>query len=264
MASRSSGFYNTCGSPGFLAPATETAGGAIETANDDSMILGVDLGSIGEGGGKNIMGGNLGELSLAPYRRDETLLRKIQACRICESFLPNPPRPLALFSDTARIVLLGQAPGRRAHESNKAWDDPSGQRLRAWLGIDDDVFYDRSLVAFLPMGFCFPGTGKSGDLPPRKECAPQWHEQVFAELPNARLTILIGGYAQKAYLPAEAGMNIEQRIRYTMDKADTGDVCDLFALPHPSWRVNGWMKRNPWFEVETLPLFQAQVARVLS
>lgn len=189
----------------------------------------------------------------------EHLRREIQACRICEAFLPNPPRPLTAFSAKSPIVITGQAPGRLAHESGIPWNDPSGMRLREWLGLSDTDFYDPEKVALVPMGFCFPGTGKSGDLPPRRECAPQWHSRIRALLPERRLTLLVGTYAHNAALPKEVGTSLEPRIRNTL--AAEGE---FIALPHPSWRVVGWMKRNPWFEQDVLPRLRERVAQVLT
>jgi len=189
----------------------------------------------------------------------ETLRKEILACRICEAHLPNSPRPLMAFSAHSPIVVTGQAPGRLAHESGVPWNDPSGERLREWMGIGDDVFYDPDKVALMPMGFCFPGTGKSGDLPPRPECAPQWHKPMRALMPPKRLTLLVGIYAMKASLPGEFGTTLEPLIRKSFD-ADN----DVVALPHPSWRVVGWMKRNPWFEEDILPRLRERIAHALS
>lgn len=193
-------------------------------------------------------------------RADEIdrLRHEILACRVCEGQLPYPPRPLMAISDTARIVITGQAPGRLAHESGVPWNDPSGMRLREWMGISDKDFYDPAMVALVPMGFCFPGTGKSGDLPPCRECAPQWHDRIHAMLPQRRLTLLVGTYAQKAGLPKEFGTTLEPRIRNSI--ASGGNV---IALPHPSWRVVGWRNRNPWFEKEVLPALRLRVARMM-
>lgn len=188
----------------------------------------------------------------------DRLRREISACRICEAHLPHSPRPLLVFSAKARIVITGQAPGRLAHESGIPWNDPSGNRLREWLGLSDADFYDPEKVALVPMGFCFPGTGKSGDLPPRRECAPQWHGRILAALPARRLTLLVGAYAQTAGMPKKLGDSLEMRVRSTL--ASEGDV---IALPHPSWRVVGWIKRNPWFEQEALPRLRERIAQML-
>lgn len=189
----------------------------------------------------------------------EALRREILSCQICKANLPNPPRPLMAFSSRARIVITGQAPGRLAHDSGVPWNDPSGRRLREWMGISDAEFYDADKVALVPTGFCFPGTGKSGDLPPRRECAPQWHERIRAVLPPRRLTLLVGAYAQNAGVPKTFGTSLEDRIRNTM--ASGGD---LIALPHPSWRVVGWSNRNPWFAQEVLPQLRQRVANILA
>lgn len=188
----------------------------------------------------------------------ERLRLEIDACQICAQFLPNPPRPLTVFSDAARIVITGQAPGRLAHESGVPWDDPSGHRLRDWMGVDDATFYDPAKIAIVPMGFCFPGTGKSGDLPPRKECAPRWQVPIDQILPAKHLRLLVGNYAQAAYLPKQAGQNLEQKIRWSFEQD-----ADLIALPHPSWRVAGWMKRNPWYESEVLPWLKRRIGAAL-
>ncbi|MBD3728647.1 MAG: uracil-DNA glycosylase family protein [Sphingomonadales bacterium] len=189
----------------------------------------------------------------------DDLRRAVAACRLCAAHLPNPPRPLAAFSSRARIVITSQAPGRLSHESGVPWDDPSGRRLRDWLGIDEGDFYDPQKVALLPMGFCYPGTGSSGDNPPRRECAPQWHGRIEEILPRERLTLLVGTYAHKSGLPRELGTTLEPRIRNALAVPD-GPI----ALPHPSWRVVGWMKRNPWFADDVLPVVRERVAHALA
>ena len=189
----------------------------------------------------------------------ERLRLAVAQCRTCAVHLPNPPRPLTAFSSTAKVVIIGQAPGRLAHESGVPWNDPSGQRLRDWLVVDDEIFYDPDRIALMPMGFCFPGTGKSGDLPPRKECAPQWHEPISAILPVDHLTLLVGTDAQTAKLASGFGRGLEDRIRATFSSEE-----NVLALPHPSWRVAGWMTRNPWFAEEVLPQLRARVAKALS
>lgn len=189
----------------------------------------------------------------------DRLRQEILACRVCEAYLPNPPRPIMAISATAKIVVTGQAPGRLAHESGVPWNDPSGIRLREWMGISDADFYDSEKVALVPMGFCFPGTGKSGDLPPRRECAPLWHDRIREVLPPMRLTLLVGNYAQSAALPKDFGATLEPRIRKSIELGG-----DFIALPHPSWRVTGWIKRNPWFEEEVLPVLRSRVAASLT
>ncbi len=187
------------------------------------------------------------------------LLRaEIAACRVCAASLEAGPRPIVQFSATARLVIIGQAPGARVHESGIPWDDASGARLREWTGLDAAQFYDPALVALVPMGFCYPGTGSSGDLPPRPECAPLWHDRVLAALPPARLTILVGGYSQARYLPATRALSLTERVRRTDFQSP-----DFLPIPHPSWRSTGWMKRNPWFQEETLPQLRARVRELL-
>lgn len=159
----------------------------------------------------------------------------------------------------APILVIGQAPGTRVHASGTPWDDASGTRLRDWMGLPPEVFYDTARIAIMPMGFCYPGTGASGDLPPRRECAPLWHERVLALLPARRLTLLVGSYAQKRYLPAARRLNVTEIVR---GHAEYGP--EFFPLPHPSWRSTGWMKRNPWFTAEVLPVLKARVAEVLA
>mgnify|MGYP003392022847 CR=1 FL=1 len=176
------------------------------------------------------------------------LITDIRACRVCAAMLPAGPRPIVQFSATSPIVIIGQAPGTRVHETGVPWNDASGDRLRAWTGLPPDIFYDAARVALVPMGFCYPGTGASGDLPPRPECAPLWHDRVMAQLPVGRLTLLVGQYAQARYLPARARQTITAAVRAF---ASHGPA--IFPLPHPSWRSTGWMRKNPWFEAEVLP-----------
>jgi uracil-DNA glycosylase len=186
---------------------------------------------------------------------DINILRtEIAACRACAQHLAVGPRPITQFSATSRIVIIGQAPGTRVHESGIPWDDASGERLREWTGLTPDLFYDPAKVALVPMGFCYPGTGPSGDLPPRPECAPLWHERVLAMLPVNRVTLLVGSYAQERYLPQLKRLSLTERVR---SFAASGP--DYFPLPHPSWRSTGWMKKNPWFEAEVLPALRALI-----
>ena len=181
------------------------------------------------------------------------LLAEIRACTVCATSLPLGPRPMVQFSATSRILIVGQAPGTRVHASGIAWDDASGDRLREWIGLDKAVFYDPAQVALVPMGFCYPGRGVSGDLPPRPECAPLWHERVLSMLPPDRLTLLVGSYAQKRYLPAAKGATMTDAVRAF------GTHGALIPLPHPSWRSGIWMTRNPWFESEVLPILRSRV-----
>ena len=187
------------------------------------------------------------------------LLDEIRQCRECEQHLPLGPRPILQAGAAAKILVIGQAPGRRVHESGIPWHDASGDRLRTWMGIDRAQFYDASLVALVPMGFCYPGTGDSGDLPPRKECATLWHESLLAHLNNIRLTMLVGSYAQNQRLPDAKSVSLTATVRSWQDYAPA-----VFPLPHPSPRNNLWLKKNPWFSAELLPVLSREVRNVLN
>jgi len=192
-------------------------------------------------------------------RKVETLLTQIRACRICEAYLPLGPRPVLQASATSRLLIVSQAPGRKVHESGIPFDDVSGERLREWLGIDKSVFYDPSRVAIVPMGFCFPGSGKSGDLPPRPECAPTWHPRLLPLLSQVQLTLAIGQYAQAGMLGALRGANLTQTVRDWRTHLARG----VLPLPHPSPRNRPWVMHNLWFEVELLPVLRERVATLL-
>lgn len=186
------------------------------------------------------------------------LLGEVRACTVCAD-LPEGPRPIVQFSAEARIVIIGQAPGRRVHASGIPWDDPSGTRLRDWLGVDEATFYDPTQLALIPMGFCFPGTGTSGDLPPRPECAPLWHDRLLGHLPEGRgevLTILLGQYALARYAPGFSSVTAAVEAWPEL-------LPDRIALPHPSPRNNRWLSRNPWFATATIPALRDRVARAL-
>jgi len=185
------------------------------------------------------------------------LLTEIEQCTRCIADLPLGPRPVVRAAATSRLLIIGQAPGTKVHASGIPWDDASGQRLRQWLGVSNDVFYDDSKVAIMPMGFCYPGKGKNGDLPPRPECAPHWHTQLLAAMPNIRLTLLIGQYAQNYYLQDDY-RNLSERVAHWRDFPD-----DFFALPHPSPRNQLWLKKHPWFEQEAIPALQQRIHRLL-
>lgn len=159
---------------------------------------------------------------------------------------------------TARLLIIGQAPGTRVHESGTPWDDASGQRLRDWMGVPPALFYDTAHVAIMPMGFCYPGTGAAGDLPPRPECAPLWHERILAQLPEIRLTLLVGSYAQKRYWPGARRQSVAEVVR-----GFAAHGPEFFPLPHPSWRSTNWMRRNPWFAAEVVPALQARLVALL-
>ncbi len=188
----------------------------------------------------------------------ESLLEQVRACRICEEHLALGPRPVLRASATASILIVGQAPGTKVHASGIPWDDQSGKRLRQWLGLDSEVFYDESRVAIVPMGFCYPGKGKSGDLPPRPECAQHWHQQLLPLLPNIKLTLLVGKYAQDYFLGASAKANLTETVLNWREY-----LPKYMPLPHPSPRNQFWLKRHPWFEQEAIPVLQAIVADTL-
>ncbi|WP_031370620.1 uracil-DNA glycosylase family protein [Lysobacter antibioticus] len=186
------------------------------------------------------------------------LLADVRACRLCAAHLPDGPRPVLQMSAQSRILIAGQAPGRKVHASGLPFDDASGERLRAWLGLDRERFYDADQVAILPMGFCYPGTAKSGDLPPRPECAPAWRRRLLAQFQRLRLTLVIGQYAQAYHLPG-AGGTLTAAVASWRERWP-----HTVALPHPSPRNNLWLKRNPWFERELVPAIRERVAQALS
>ncbi|MEM7548719.1 MAG: uracil-DNA glycosylase family protein [Bacteroidota bacterium] len=187
------------------------------------------------------------------------LLKEIRACEICKTHLPNKPNPIVAVHQNSKIAIIGQAPGRIVDETGIPWDDKSGERLRTWMGIDKTAFYNEELIALIPMGFCYPGKGKSGDLPPRKECAPQWHGQLFNQMKKLELIILIGSYSQNYYYFKESNRptltEIVKNFREYLPK--------YFMLPHPSPRNNIWLKKNPWFEEDLLPVFREKVSEYL-
>lgn len=185
------------------------------------------------------------------------LLDDVRCCTRCAEYLPLGPRPVLQIHPEARILIAGQAPGRKVHESGVPFADASGDRLRAWLGMAAEVFYDPHRVAILPMGFCYPGSGKSGDLPPRPECAPAWRSQLLQHLPKLQLTLVIGQYAQAYHLP-QAGASVTDVVLGWREHWPA-----VVPLPHPSPRNNLWLRRNPWFESELLPQLQARVAAIL-
>ncbi|KIQ96972.1 Hypothetical protein TI01_1505 [Lysobacter sp. A03] len=188
----------------------------------------------------------------------EELLVDIRACRICEAHLPLGPRPVLTAARSARLLIAGQAPGRKVHMSGVPWDDASGARLRDWLGIDRETFYDPSQVAIVPMGFCYPGKAGSGDAPPRPECRATWHPRLLPLLPEIRLNILIGQYAQAYFLGPSRPGNLTATMRQWRDFLPR-----YLPLPHPSPRNVAWFKANPWFEDEVLPELREQVRQLL-
>lgn len=182
----------------------------------------------------------------------ERLVTEIRACTACANVLPLGPRPILHVSPTARILIASQAPGTRVHETGQSFNDASGDRLRGWLGIDRATFYDSARIAIMPMGMCYPGRlPKGGDCPPRRECAPLWRERVLALMPDIRLTLLVGSYAQNHVLgPGK----VEDRVRHYRDYLPR-----FFPLPHPSWRTGAWERRSPWFGTDVLPALHREV-----
>ena len=177
------------------------------------------------------------------------LLREVRACQICAADLPLGPRPVLQLASSARLLIISQAPGSKVHHSGIPWSDASGDRLRDWLQLDRSVFYDNAQVAILPMGFCYPGAGKSrGDLPPRPECAPHWHERLLKHLPNLKVTVLVGQYAQRHYLGSRRMASMTETV-----KAFAAYGPQFFPLPHPSWRSIIWMRKHAWFERCVIP-----------
>jgi uracil-DNA glycosylase len=193
-------------------------------------------------------------VSTTPRQTLDELLGDIRRCRICASSLALGPRPVVQVAASAKILIVGQAPGRRVHESGVPFDDPSGDRLRDWLGIDRDQFYDAGLVAIVPMGFCYPGTGSSGDLPPRPECAPAWRTELLSHFTAVEMTVVIGSYAQAYHLPG-ASSSVTETVAAWRDRWP-----EIVPLPHPSPRNNRWLTRNPWFGSDLLPALRAEVA----
>ncbi|MFH4966413.1 uracil-DNA glycosylase family protein [Gaetbulibacter sp. M235] len=176
------------------------------------------------------------------------LLNNIQNCNECAAHLPLGPRPILSAYPKSKVVIIGQAPGKIVHETGIPWNDKSGENLRQWMGIDSDMFYNSTKISILPMGFCYPGKGKSGDLPPRKECAPLWHQKVLYKIEQAELILLIGKYAQDYYLNDKKQKTLTDTVLNFRDY-----LPKYFVLPHPSPRNNIWMTKNPWFESDVLP-----------
>lgn len=187
-----------------------------------------------------------------------SLLEDIRSCNLCASHLPHGTRPVLQVSNSAKILIASQAPGLRVHETGIAFNDPSGDRLRAWMGIDRDLFYDPARIAILPMGLCFPGSGKHGDLPPRRECAAVWRKELLRHLPNIQLTLVIGQYAQKWHFGKKRKRNLTDTV-----KAWREFWPDQLPLPHPSGRNNIWLERNPWFAKEILPVLKERVKEIV-
>jgi uracil-DNA glycosylase len=195
------------------------------------------------------------------------LTAAIRACRICRDTpagapLPHEPRPVLRVSSAARIAVCGQAPGVRVHASGKPFTDPSGVRLRAWMGVSEEEFYDETRVAIVPMGFCFPGANAKGaDLPPRKECAAAWHKRLFRVLPRFEMLLAVGSYAQNWHINGATGAGLTATMLRWRDFAHQQPV--IVPLPHPSWRNNAWLKQNPWFEAGLVPWLQVRIRALL-
>jgi uracil-DNA glycosylase len=187
----------------------------------------------------------------------DLLLTEIRACQLCAVHLPHGTRPVLQASATARLLIVSQAPGRKVHASGVPFDDASGDRLRQWLGIDRKSFYDAVRVAIVPMGLCYPGSARSGDLPPRVECAPTWHPRLLPLLSSVQLTLAIGRYAQVGLLGRRAGISLTETVRDWPTHLARG----VLPLPHPSPRNQAWLKYNPWFEQDLLPVLRERVAR---
>ena len=202
------------------------------------------------------------ETAPVPSAAEESLaalLLEVRACRVCEGALPLGPRPVLRVSVTARILIVGQAPGTRVHETGIPWNDPSGDRLRDWLQLSRDAFYDESRIAIIPMGYCYPGRNeRGGDLPPRKECAEHWLPRLLEHLPDRTLTLLVGGYAQRCYLGRRAKPTLTETVRAWREYAPR-----YIPLPHPSFRNLRWLKQNPWFEEEVIPALRRTVHLIL-
>jgi uracil-DNA glycosylase len=188
----------------------------------------------------------------------ERLLHEVRACAVCAAHLPFPPRPLVRAASSARLLIMGQAPGIRAHATGIPWNDPSGDRLRHWLGLSREQFYDESRIAIIPTAFCYPGRGPGGDLPPRPDCAPLWHPRLRAALPDIQLTLLIGAYSQAYCLNRRVKRSLADTVRSWREY-----LPDFFPLPHPSARNLRWFKTHPWFEAEVLPELRRRTGRIL-
>jgi uracil-DNA glycosylase len=186
------------------------------------------------------------------------LLQQVKNCTICADYLPHEPRPVITVHPEARILIVGQAPGRKVHASGIPWDDASGKNLRKWLNVTPEEFYDATKFGIIPMGFCYPGTGKTGDLPPRPECAPKWHEPLLKMMPKVKLTLLIGMYAQKYYLGKKRKRTLTETVNHWEEY-----LPNYLPIPHPSPRNGIWMRKNPWFEKDIVPFLKGKVEEAL-
>ena len=188
-----------------------------------------------------------------------TLLAAVRECRACDADLPLGPRPVLCAGESARILIVGQAPGLRVHITGIPWDDPSGERLREWMGVDTGAFYDESRIAIIPMGFCYPGRGTSGDLPPRRECAALWLDRLLKKLPQIELTLLIGQYAQRHFLRGRGKPSVAETTKAWRDYGPR-----YIPLPHPSPRNQPWLHKHPWLEKQLIPALHERVGALLT
>jgi len=189
----------------------------------------------------------------------ENLLEEILGCTICKAHLQLGPNPVLAAHESSKIILIGQAPGLKVHQNGIPWNDMSGRRLRQWLNVTDETFYNAKNIALIPMGFCYPGKGKSGDLPPRKECAEAWHKQLMTKMQKAELVLLVGQYAQKYYIQEQAKRTLTETVSNY-----EAYLPKYFPLPHPSPRNRFWLSKNPWFEKDVIPKLQQEIARLLT
>lgn len=188
----------------------------------------------------------------------DVLVAKVRACTLCAEHLPFEPNPILRPSSTAKILIVGQAPSTRVHNTGIPWNDPSGDKLREWMGVSRDIFYDNKKIAIMPTGFCYPGKGKSGDLPPRPECAPTWHPQLHEFMPQIELTLLIGQYAQNYYLAAQKKKTLTETVQAWKEYAP-----GYLPMPHPSPRNRLWLKKNAWFESKVVPQLRRRVQKLM-
>lgn len=200
-----------------------------------------------------------GKMSASEYPSFDALLAAVRACRACESHLPLGPRPVLQVSPTARILIVGQAPGLRVHQTGIPWDDPSGVRLRDWMGVSKEIFYDATRIAIIPMGYCYPGRGESGDRPPRRECAELWLDRLLARVPLVELTLPIGHHAQRHFLRSRRKQTLAETIEAWAEYAP-----QYVPLPHPSPRNTPWFQRHPGFEQQLLPELRSRIAALLA
>ncbi|WP_439481515.1 uracil-DNA glycosylase family protein [Cyclobacterium plantarum] len=186
------------------------------------------------------------------------LLETIRECKLCEAQLPLGARPVLAASRNSKVLVIGQAPGTVVHATGIPWNDASGRELRRWMGVDASLFYDPEVIGIVPMGFCYPGKGKGGDLPPRPECAPTWHSTIMEQMPDVQLTLLIGQYAQRYYLGKERKKNLTETVRSFSDY-----LPEFFPLVHPSPRNIRWQRRNPWFEEQVVPELKSRLSMII-